>query len=75
MSVGSWYVIIVKLLEQSKIGRQAKKTTSQFWNAGSVQQGAENLESTSPFRFIAEPASRPPRSTTACSSTWASMTG
>jgi len=54
MSVGSWYVIIVKLLEQSKIGRQAKKTTSQFWNAGSVQQGAENLESTSPFRFIAE---------------------
>ncbi len=54
MSVGSWYVIIVKLLEQSKIGRQAKKTTSQFWNAGSVQQGAENLEGSSPFRFIAE---------------------
>ena len=54
MSVGSWYVIIVKLLEQTKIGRQAKKTTSQFWNAGSVQQGAENLEGTSPFRFIAE---------------------
>ena len=54
MSVGSWYVIIVKLLEQSKIGRQAKKTTSSFWTAGSVQQGAENLESSSPFRFIAE---------------------
>ena len=54
MSVGSWYVIIVKLLEQTKIGRQAKKTTSQFWNAGSVQQGAENLEGTRPFRFIAE---------------------
>lgn len=54
MSVGSWYVIIVKLLEQTKIGRQAKKTTSQFWNAGSVQQGAENLEGSSPFRFIAE---------------------
>ena len=54
MSVGSWYVIIVKLLEQSKIGRQAKKTTNQFWNAGSVQQGAENLEGSSPFRFIAE---------------------
>jgi len=54
MSIGSWYVIIVKLLEQSKIGRQAKKTTNQFWNAGSVQQGAENLEGSSPFRFIAE---------------------
>lgn len=54
MSVGSWYVIIVKLLEQSKIGRQAKTTTTHFWNAGSVQQGAENLEGSSPFRFIAE---------------------
>ena len=54
MSIGSWYVIIVKLLEQSKIGRQAKKTTNQFWNAGSVQQGAENLDGSSPFRFIAE---------------------
>ncbi len=54
MSIGSWYVIIVKLLEQSKIGRQSKKTTSSFWNAGSVEQGAENLESSSPFRFIAE---------------------
>lgn len=49
MSVGSWYVIIVKLLEQLKIGRRRAKTTSQFWNAGSVQQGAENLESTSSF--------------------------
>ncbi len=54
MSVGSWYVIIVKLLEQTKIGRQAKKTGSQFWSAGSVQQGVENLEGSSPFRFIAE---------------------
>ncbi|WP_079436604.1 MotA/TolQ/ExbB proton channel family protein [Zoogloea sp. LCSB751] len=54
MSIGSWYIIVVKLLEQAKIGRQAKKTTDSFWNAGSVQQGAENLEGSSPFRFIAE---------------------
>lgn len=54
MSIGSWYIIVVKLLEQSKIGRQAKKTTDSFWSAGSVQQGAENLEGSSPFRFIAE---------------------
>jgi biopolymer transport protein ExbB len=54
MSIGSWYIIVVKLLEQAKIGRQAKKTTDNFWSAGSVQQGAENLEGSSPFRFIAE---------------------
>ena len=54
MSIGSWYIIIVKLLEQAKIGRQSKKTSTNFWSAGSVQQGAENLESSSPFRFIAE---------------------
>lgn len=54
MSIGSWYIIVVKLLEQAKIGRQAKKTTDSFWSAGSVQQGAENLEGSSPFRFIAE---------------------
>ncbi|MDD3352638.1 MotA/TolQ/ExbB proton channel family protein [Zoogloea sp.] len=54
MSVGSWYVIIVKLLEQSKIARQSKKTATQFWAASSVQQGTENLEGSSPFRFIAE---------------------
>ncbi|WP_374488039.1 MotA/TolQ/ExbB proton channel family protein [Zoogloea sp.] len=54
MSIGSWYIIIVKLLEQTKIARQAKKTTGSFWNAGSVEQGAANLEATSPYRFIAE---------------------
>jgi biopolymer transport protein ExbB len=54
MSVGSWYILIVKLLEQSKIGRQSKAAAQDFWSAGTVQQGANALDMTSPYRFIAE---------------------
>ncbi len=54
MSVGSWYIMIVKVLEQAKMGRQAKATTKGFWHAGSVRQGADSLDPNSPFRFIAE---------------------
>jgi biopolymer transport protein ExbB len=54
MSMGSWYVIITKLFEQSKMGGQAKEAANSFWSAGSVQQGAASLKAGSPFRFIAE---------------------
>ncbi len=54
MSVASWYILVVKLLEQAKIARQAKAATKDFWSAGTVEQGASALEATSPFRFIAD---------------------
>ncbi len=54
MSISSWYVLIVKLLEQAKVGRQAKVAAEQFWSAGSVEQGCAKLDKNSPFRFIAE---------------------
>ena len=54
MSMGSWYIIVVKIIEQTKIGRQAKLAEKGFWNAGSVRSGADALEAASPFRFIAE---------------------
>ena len=54
MSVGSWYIMIVKVLEQSKINRQAKATAAGFWTAGTVKQGLDTLADGSPFRFIAE---------------------
>jgi biopolymer transport protein ExbB len=56
MSVGSWYIMVVKLLEQAKMGRQAKAAASDFWTAGTVQQGAAALEPTSAYRFIADAA-------------------
>ena len=54
MSVSSWYVLIVKLFEQSKISRQGKIAAKEFWSAGTVQQGCAKLDANSPFRFIAE---------------------
>ncbi len=54
MSMGSWYVIITKVYEQSKMGRQARAATKHFWTAPNVQKGAESLKKGSPYRFIAE---------------------
>lgn len=54
MSMGSWYVIFTKLLAQNQVMRYAQTAQDNFWNAGSVRQGADGLEADSPFRFIAE---------------------
>ena len=56
MSMGTWYIIITKIYEQSKIGQAARKADKEFWNAPSVKEGASRLKSGSPFRFIAESA-------------------
>ena len=56
MSMGSWYVIFTKLVEQLRLGQQARAAQEQFWSAGSVRQGADALEAQSAFRFIAEKA-------------------
>jgi biopolymer transport protein ExbB len=54
MSMGSWYIIITKVYEQAKMGKQAKAAEKTFWKAPSVRQGAESLKKNSPFRFLAE---------------------
>ncbi len=54
MSVGSWYIMIVKLLEQSKMNRHARTVDKQFWAAQSVGAAAGALEKNSAYRFIAE---------------------
>ncbi len=54
MSMGTWYIIITKLYEQSRVMNAAKKADKEFWNAPSVKQGADRLKGGSPFRFIAE---------------------
>jgi biopolymer transport protein ExbB len=54
MSMGSWYILVTKSLEQSRVRRQAREINDGFWAAGSVQQAASGLSAGSPFRFIAE---------------------
>ncbi|QNB01022.1 MotA/TolQ/ExbB proton channel family protein [Massilia sp. Se16.2.3] len=54
MSMGSWYIIITKLIDQSKIMRQSKEVSQKFWKANSIAAGSATLKEGSPFRFIAE---------------------
>ena len=54
MSMGSWYIIITKLIDQQKIFSQSKETAAKFWKASSIAAGSSQLTEGSPFRFIAE---------------------
>jgi len=56
MSAGSWYILIVKILEQTKINGQAKAAHKSFWPAATVAQGADTLDAQSPYRFMADAA-------------------
>ncbi|NRR30113.1 MotA/TolQ/ExbB proton channel family protein [Oxalobacteraceae bacterium] len=54
MSMGSWYIIVTKLIDQMKIFKQSKETSAKFWKAPSIAAGSASLTDGSPFRFIAE---------------------
>ena len=54
MSMGSWYIMFVKVYEQMKLFRQAREVQASFWQAGSVTEGMNSLKEGSPFRYIAE---------------------
>ena len=54
MSMGSWYIIFVKLWEQSKLGREGRAMGASFWKAASLKEGATKLKANSAYRYIAE---------------------
>jgi len=54
MSMGSWYIMFVKVYEQMKLFRQAKEVQSKFWQASSVADGTNNLREGTAYRYIAE---------------------
>ena len=54
MSMGSWYIGIIKLIEQGKLLSQAKDASENFWKTNSIQDGIRTLHEDSAFRYIAE---------------------
>ena len=54
MSMGSWYIGIIKLIEQGKLLKQAKDARDNFWKTKSIQEGIRTLHEDSAFRYIAE---------------------
>ena len=57
MSIGSWYIGVVKVIEQAKMMKDAKEADEKFWHAHSVQEGVATLNEDSAFRFVAEKSS------------------
>jgi biopolymer transport protein ExbB len=56
MSVASWYVLITKLVAQSRLGGQGRAANQHFWKAETLHKGVDTLQQGSPYRFIAESA-------------------
>jgi biopolymer transport protein ExbB len=54
MSLGSWYIIVPKFIEQARVFAAAKAAAREFWQTKSVREGVQRLKENSPFRFIAE---------------------
>ncbi|TMI06508.1 MAG: MotA/TolQ/ExbB proton channel family protein [Betaproteobacteria bacterium] len=54
MSIGSWYIGAVKVIEQARVMKDAREANSKFWSAGAVKDGVLALREDSAFRFIAE---------------------
>ena len=56
MSVGSFYILITKLLEQNKIMREYKNVRTSFWRTNSLSEGATKLDKNSAWRQLVDDA-------------------
>ena len=56
MSVGSFYILITKLLDQNKIMRQYREVRTNFWRANTLSEGATKLEKNSAWRQLVDDA-------------------
>jgi biopolymer transport protein ExbB len=54
MSMGTWYILIMRLVDQSVLMRQATTAQKSFWAAGSLKEGMAKLEANSAFRAIVD---------------------
>src|SRR5712664_1531740 len=56
MSIGSWYIGVVKVIEQARVMKDAKEADDKFWKAKTVKDAIVALREDSAFRFVAEKA-------------------
>ena len=54
MSVGSFYILITKWLEQQKIMNQYKSVRGNFWRATTLREGAGKLDKNSAWRQLVD---------------------
>lgn len=56
MSMGSWYILFVRLWDTHKLGQEAKAVRATFFKKASVAEGVKSLKEAGAFRYIAESA-------------------
>ncbi len=54
MSGATWYLMIVKVIDQGKLMKQSKAANATFWSSRSVADGLAGLSAGSPFWYIAD---------------------
>jgi len=56
MSIGTFYILFTKFLQQQKLINQGKKVRASFWNAPNLRDASGKLEKKSAYRAIVEDA-------------------
>jgi len=54
MSIGTWYISVMKYLEQRRILNHAKTLEKKFWSSATLSEGIDKLPKDSVFRAVAE---------------------
>ena len=54
MSAATWYILVVKLIEQQRLFGEAKVADREFWKSPDVPAGMNQLKQGGPFWYIAE---------------------
>jgi biopolymer transport protein ExbB len=54
MSVGTWYISLMKYWEQSRVLGQANAVEKRFWSSNNLNEGIDKLAKNSVFRTVAE---------------------
>ncbi|MCH7345753.1 MotA/TolQ/ExbB proton channel family protein [Pelomonas sp. CA6] len=54
MSMGSWYILFIRLWDTAKLNKEAKEVRASFFKKASLQEGLKSLSETGAFRYIAQ---------------------
>ncbi|HAF42105.1 MAG TPA: MotA/TolQ/ExbB proton channel family protein [Sphingobium sp.] len=54
MSVGTFYILFTKLIEQQKVINQGKKVRATFWRSASLKEASAKLEKNSAYKQIVD---------------------
>ncbi len=54
MSIGTWYIFVMKYWEQSRVISQARIVERRFWSSANLNEGIDKLPKNSLFRSLAE---------------------